>query len=568
MKKNKLLLPVLGIGSILAGLTSLTSCVFVQPQIQEPEMKLYGGDTQLLCDLPSQYDIAETYFYSGKAWHVSVDGDAIDLSRVTFTYEIIQGPKNLNTLAQFEIWYDSTFRWTPFYLSRGVYKFRIIASYRDKKSANTLKAVSDEITLTVLGHGQQGGVIPGEFKVTNTAHTINHQSIRSYKFDYLRMTNMQCNPYELDIEAKEIVEEGQEPVLNIYDVYCERVSSGYSYYSLYIDLYLEDGYIPVGDHKISLTISDSETGYKFFTNYEITISTGFEEDSWDNVAHYANQGIAALQEHYGVESFVGLTRVVNILGEPHYVKVIGQEHDIDANGKKLPLTFEFMTPIEIGIDALDDQYKDSPFTTLWDFDGSNGNYWQSDINQALNGDTYDYWFQLDAKGHHDKSTETQSVSQLLQPSVARAIKPVQKTVTTFDQNLQEYVSTTKTTYLFLPTIASLFSRKAILEDEVYIVSDAQRRLTLAEDTQYEYYTRDSLNTLEGSTLLNKYNNYNAPQPTIYWLASPYLESTTKEGNYSWVITYTNSIDVGYYSYPTPYLTTEFMTIAVAPRFCI
>lgn len=76
----------------------------------------------------------------------------------------------------------------------------------------------------------------------------------------------------------------------------------------------------------------------------------FETDSWDNVCYYALQGLDVLKSHYDLRTFIGATREVTFFEgtdrEASYnVRVIGENQDIDINGNKAPLTFEFTTTI-------------------------------------------------------------------------------------------------------------------------------------------------------------------------------------------------------------------------------
>ncbi|MCQ3907410.1 MAG: hypothetical protein MJ219_01270 [Mycoplasmoidaceae bacterium] len=52
-----------------------------------------------------------------------------------------------------------------------------------------------------------------------------------------------------------------------------------------------------------------------------------------------------MQKHYGIDNFVGLSRTVPLNGIKHKVTVIGQNADIDKDGKKIALTFQFDTLI-------------------------------------------------------------------------------------------------------------------------------------------------------------------------------------------------------------------------------
>lgn len=94
------------------------------------------------------------------------------------------------------------------------------------------------------------------------------------------------------------------------------------------------------------------TGLSTMVSCKKNIGT-FETDSWSIVGELATQGLDALKQHYGLDSFIGLEREVEIFGVTHKVRVIGENEDtiVDGNGsptgKKAALTFQFSTILTI-----------------------------------------------------------------------------------------------------------------------------------------------------------------------------------------------------------------------------
>lgn len=83
--------------------------------------------------------------------------------------------------------------------------------------------------------------------------------------------------------------------------------------------------------------------------FAIGEETSFESDAWENVVSYANEGFDRLQEVYGLKTFVGREKKIEIGGEIFRVRVIGENHDILSytdNKEAAALTFEFTRAID------------------------------------------------------------------------------------------------------------------------------------------------------------------------------------------------------------------------------
>lgn len=579
MKKSKLLLSSIGIGTILTGLSTISGCVLVNPQEDEPKLTISGGALNLMCQArPSS---ALTYDVAPYAWKVKLDDKQVDGWQDYCKFIMVDGPSDLPD--HFLMGSDSYFYWGPI-SDPGVYKFKIEAPWYDSETKQIYRAQTDVITLTVLEEEQQGCLPP----ISNIIDTSNitrtggvalstTATIHGLTFVGLDQENLP------KIEMKQIVGPGEEEVITFRNARIVDPSyEFYPYYNVVADIDGLDKGVPAGNYPISLTITDEQTGYTFLNNYQLNFVSSFSEDTWENVTYYANQGIDALKQHYGIDNFVGLTRVVNILGKNLKVKVVGQEHDHDENGNVLPLTFQFETPIETGIIASVERFRASTLLTGWDSNNDgNGHYWESDINKALNGDLYDKWWEITSRDDFygsiavQKLKLTQSISQLMPSVLTRAIKPAVKTVTTFSHEKRQYVSTQKATPLFLPTVASIFSSEAIAKSERWIFTYDQKQLITAEDTQYEYYKTLELNDLwkeSGYQSLNKWDfEPSTSYGVCYWLATPYVNLTSSEGNEVWTIQYeNNSSYVGASHLRTHVMSPESDNdyYAIAPLFCI
>lgn len=579
MKKSKLLLSTLGIGSIVTGLSTLSGCVIENPHQDEPVLTLTGVSSNLMC----QQNVGGNV--SPYGWTLKLDDKEITTGWQTWCdFIITQGPSNLYETANFRINRTNSvnyFYWDSI-STPGVYKFKISTWYYDAEKKVTYRTESDEITLTVLSEGQKGVLPPPVNEITDIEKDISVTGL-TQTMTIHGLTMMGANIDNLSVEMEEVVEPGHESTITFSNVYIDDPTpfEETPYYNVVADVEGLD-IVEVGEHPITLTIVDPTTGFTYLNKYKMNLVTSFQDDSWENVTYYANKGIDALKEHYGIDNFVGLTKIINILGRPHKVRVVGQEHDYDEDGNLLPLTFEFVTPLEAGTSCPegDEEFIPSALLTSWDEENKgNGHYWDSQIQQALNGDIYNNWMQVSDRDYYTikPASTSQSFFQTLPVALARSIKPVQKTVTEYSNKQHKYISTTKTTALFLPTVASIFSNQAIKDSTTTIFTHEQKALILAEDTQYEYYQQQSLNNLWGSyAILNK-EDYDYDYGDIldgsmgvcYWLATPYVVQSSTESSAVWTIQYNGDMFVTSALYSNPvYSASPAQHFAVAPLFCI
>lgn len=189
----------------------------------------------------------------------------------------------------------------------------------------------------------------------------------------------------------------------------------------------------------------------------------FEADPWTAVVSHANQGLSHLKEWYGLDSFIGLEKTINIYGLEHKVRVIGENEDYlaDSQGKPqldkpVALTFQFSNIVSI---KTDDGII-SP-VVLYFNDGEFANWSNSEIRAFINGE--------------DERYESLSIRHELQQQLGdNAIKSIAKS-TMFQPDVYIYESET----VFLPSITDIFNVKqtkyinnsfigeAKLNDDVY-----------------------------------------------------------------------------------------------------
>lgn len=249
----------------------------------------------------------------------------------------------------------------------------------------------------------------------------------------------------------------------------------------------------------------------------------FAIDEWSLVADYASQGIDVLHEKYKYDcannkefpnTLIGLERTVDINGHAHTVRVIGEEEDTRADGKKVALTFQFTNVIS--------DENGNGIKVPWERgdDATNENYWDSDL--------YDF---LNDQGYEDIPSVYEMIEDGDNDELAELIQPVSFSVNTFTDG--DWHPTTNITKLFCPVIANYFSQETI--------RDYHNPKFCDEGTQYQYYVKnigDSDFTEDHLCLeLGDINNYNYS----YWVTSPEMdeyhtgqpEIVSRNGHLSW-----------------------------------
>ncbi len=207
----------------------------------------------------------------------------------------------------------------------------------------------------------------------------------------------------------------------------------------------------------------------------------FQTDPWQTVAFYANQGLDALCEAYGHEAdwFIGKTRNLKMNNQTYEVMVIGTNQDTytkDGVTYDAALTFKFNNVIS--------DKEGKYMKAIWDIEYSY-NYWESKVENALNGSNVDWY---DAKDNVITDIKS-SVYQMIRASDPTnkwtdLIKSINRTVNTYSD--ESWKPQKKQVHVFVPTLANLFSRTGLENTEIVDLED-EIDLYLGEGGQYDYY---------------------------------------------------------------------------------
>lgn len=246
------------------------------------------------------------------------------------------------------------------------------------------------------------------------------------------------------------------------------------------------------------------------------VASDFNTDPWSTVCYFANQGIEKLYEVYATDceenpyfpgTLVGLFRDVTINGNICKVMVVGENQDFqtynEQNGElsnPVALTFQFERTIS-GSDK-------NAILKHWDETNSD-NYWNSTIYHFLNDHNNNSVYQMINEANKD---------------LVHGMKPIFRTVSTKEEG--NWVSTTKQTNLFVPSIANIFPASGI-DNSTLITEKANKDLYHAEGIQYKYYEsemRDQVvdtSTTHSCLTFKDMNNSN----NIIWFSSPRLETS-------------------------------------------
>lgn len=357
-------------------------------------------------------------------------------------------------------------------------------------------------------------------------------------------------------------------------------------------VFLNDGYVS-WNGSLSLDTyyfnvkAVARDGSEFFSD-DIVLYIGpttnqFVTDDWDVVTWWANMGIDALHTVYKTEcennelyygTLIGLQRKVILNSVPHNVIVVGEEQDIDENGKKVSLTFQFTNFVS---------GSDGAMATEWErYDGyeqpNNHNYWKSNLENTLNSEKNDViWDNYDS--------EKQSVYSMIKneernKGLATNIKVVSRVVNTKLDS--DWVPTQKNTKLFCPTLSNFFSDEGIDETDDIIIQTAdikklyeqegQPHILGINSSQYKYYAHDNnigdepifkngpkhFECLKLSPASNQNNDY---VTTYYWISTPTIYNSDETAVW-------NVDPDGSMSNPVLGSFTLTMGTCIAPCFCI
>lgn len=268
------------------------------------------------------------------------------------------------------------------------------------------------------------------------------------------------------------------------------------------------------------------------------VAKDFSTDSWSTVCFYANQGIDKLHEVYAKDcknnnfmpgTLIGLERTATLNGEKHQVMVIDEKADTyDKDGSDTPvaLTFQFRNLISGG----EQEYKGKKMALFinWTDKRSEGagNYWNSALNNALNGtdtDAKPVKWQNENESFSDVHTSVFQMIEKGESALADNIKLVKRTVATFtekDPDFQnpKWTTTPGETKLFCPTISNYFSPKGLADSDDGIISEEHMPVCLSEgqtnidDKQYTYYAQS--NRIGDSVIGKNVGDPHQIQPTF------------------------------------------------------
>ena len=292
----------------------------------------------------------------------------------------------------------------------------------------------------------------------------------------------------------------------------------------------------------------------------------FENDSWSNVALYADQGLEALKKHYGLETFIGLERTVNVFGVDHKVRVIGEDEDIINSEitslKRASLTFQFSTILSQKDEDMGGVIVpiEMPFIAEQEGDRAYNRWGGSDVRQWLN----------------DKNDENSFKTQLENAIGSNVLKTVKKNSIGELYYPQRSAKSNEET-IFLLSLGDIYSagRNQLPDeepnDEWYV---REANIVAGGWKPYSFFTKnirydfDYLTPVRCLTLSDP-NGQNHP----YWLRTGYTSQTeieiSEEESYLYYGQWVMGADgaCGHWFLDNPY-PIQFSSIGLAPCFCI
>lgn len=486
MKKIKRLMPIIcSIGTISTTAPLLASCTFFHNP-EKTACSFTGGDTYLLGGVEEGKPIETT---AAKPWVFVFDGLPVRPSHVELIFLDKSNPSDIHVDVNDKG--ECYVRWGKM-ATLGTHQFVILATYASKKDKNIYQRTSDLITLEITSSEKL--VLPqgkdANYKIIPEIWGDNYGNI--HDIWEIRLPNcaiINTDRLQYDYIVRASLKTETEEIGTFLEGFLEGKNGNRADIVLHFHTKSTTPVITQrGKFDFTFSITNENTGATLVQTTPIQAEANFETDSWTNVITYAKKGLKALQNHYGIQNFVGLQRSIHVNGIGHTVRVIGQEQDVNEKGKKMPLTFEFTTAISHGKSS-DLYLGGSPLLIkLKSYSPSlHYGYLESSIDNALNDDEFNDWYAHPRFSDVQKTDLHFGVLRMIEPEVAAAIEPIQRQYFTTDFN-SNVTWETKYCKLCTPCLHNYLSIYKIFKDyadtPTYI-----RELMVQEGFQYQYYAQ-------------------------------------------------------------------------------
>lgn len=329
------------------------------------------------------------------------------------------------------------------------------------------------------------------------------------------------------------------------------------------------------DYSYSRETGELKFNIKGDTNIVVTANAGsLDNYTWDQIKDISTQGKA--NEYFKV----GDTKDVKVNGSIHKVKIIGFNQDVDANNKKIGITFEFENLIS-------DEYGYSLATYWQDTDKvafANFDYMNSTIRASLNGEGHAKaeWFQYfylddESSKHFSSEYENKSVLSMLPNELTSVLTAPKKYINVYNDDKKEFEEITVNDKLFLLSPKEMGCGDASQEKNTsaYILYEGHSEYTdsirIKHQVSWHSYSRSEPlgdYDLDGAFRSERekkytyagYNDDVRNNGGDYWLRSP--NPNKYDGRNAWSV-YSN----GKTNYQDQIYTYSYAK-GIAPAFCI
>lgn len=502
MKKIKRLMPIIcSVGAISTVTPVLASCTFFHNP-EKVACSFTGGDTYLLGRVDDEGKVV--YDNAIHPWVFKYDNEQVTPTNVEI-YPLDQS--DFSDIGTFQDEYGGCYVvWGERKMTTlGTHKFVIAATYVDEDD-EVYQRISDPITLEITSSKRL--VLPqgkdAQFKIIPAVrHADYNQAVNVWE---IKLPN--CAAVNLPSRCKVLATLNTES--DDIGEFCagEVKPQGGDRADINLWFWAKNSFPTItkrGNYDFTISVQDDYTGETIVFNTPIQVEANFESDSWANVIKYSKQGIKALQDHYGIQDFVGLERTVNINGCCHRVRVIGQEQDVNDKGEILPLTYEFTNLISLGQSSGDGKTASTLLINTHAGTQSSYGYLDSKICDALNSDVFSDWYYLDTDSGEPKNTDyVGGVIKMMDIEVAAALQPIERDYFKTDKNWK-VTWTKKAMKLCTPSIHNYLSVPAIMDVSTDIIPSELKPILIQEGHQYQYYWRK----------LNESHNWTAESLAFY-----------------------------------------------------